>query len=297
MGNAASTAATAATIAATTVASAARVAAAASGPPRRVLVTGAGSGLGRALALRYATAGDRVACVDLDVPRAEATRALLPGDGHLALAADVSSDADMQALHDRIAADWGGLDVLINNAGIASGGSMVETTLDEWRRILDVDLLSVVRGCLLFLPGMLAQGRGQVISTASFAGLAGAPGLMSYGVAKAAVVALSEQLRNEVESRGVRVSVLCPSFFRTNLCESGIGTPAAMAMARKLMDRAPDTVDSVADRVFADAEAGVFLILPTRREPMRWRLKRWFPALYRRMLLNSLRGRPAPATP
>jgi NAD(P)-dependent dehydrogenase (short-subunit alcohol dehydrogenase family) len=251
---------------------------------RRVLITGAGSGLGRALAHRYARAGDRVACVDLDEPRSEATRAQLPGEGHLALAADVSDDAAMEALHARIQAEWNGLDVLVNNAGIASGGNMVETTMAEWRRILEVDLLSVVRGCRLFLPGMLAQGHGQVLSTASFAGLAGAPGLMTYGTAKAAVVALSEQLRAEVEPRGVRVGVICPSFFRTNLCESGIGSPATMTLARHLMDIAPDTVDSVADRVHADAEAGRFLIIPTRAEPMRWRLKRWFPALYYRLL-------------
>jgi NAD(P)-dependent dehydrogenase (short-subunit alcohol dehydrogenase family) len=261
---------------------------------RRVLITGAGSGLGRALALRYAGHGDRVACVDLDVPRSEATRALLPGAGHLALAADVASDEAMQALHDAIAADWGGLDVLVNNAGIASGGSMVETTMAEWRRILDVDLLSVVRGCRLFLPGMLAQGSGQVISTASFAGLAGAPGLMTYGTAKAAVVALSEQLRAEVAPKGVRVSVLCPSFFRTNLCDSGIGNRDTMKLALRLMDTAPDTVDSVADRVFAEAQAGRFLIIPTRAEPMRWRIKRWFPTLYYNLLRRKYAQLTAP---
>jgi short-subunit dehydrogenase len=123
-----------------------------------------------------------------------------------------------------------------------------------------------------------------VLNTASFAGLAGAPGLMTYGTAKAAVVALSEQLRAEVESRGVRVGVICPSFFRTNLCESGIGSPATMKLARHLMDIATDTVDSVADRVYADAEAGRFLIIPTRAEPMRWRLKRWLPTLYYSLL-------------
>jgi NAD(P)-dependent dehydrogenase (short-subunit alcohol dehydrogenase family) len=251
---------------------------------RRVLITGAASGLGLALAHRYARHGDRVACVDLDLPRSESARAALPGDGHLALAADVSDDAAMDALHAAIEREWGGLDVLVNNAGIASGGSMVETTMAEWRRILEVDLLSVVRGCRLFLPGMLAQGSGQVISTASFAGLAGAPGLMSYGTAKAAVVALSEQLRAEVEPRGLRVSVICPSFFLTNLCETGIGSPRTMKMARHLMDIARDTVDTVADRVFAQAQAGRFLIIPTRDEPMRWRMKRWFPWLYYRLL-------------
>ena len=89
--------------------------------------------------------------------------------------------------------------------------------------------------------------------------------------AKAGVVALSEQLRAEVALRGVRVSVICPSFFRTNLCDTAIGNPATKALALKLMDSAPDTIDSVADKVFADAEKGRFLILPTRREPMRWR--------------------------
>jgi short-subunit dehydrogenase len=152
-----------------------------------------------------------------------------------------------------------------------------------------VDLLSVVRGCRLFLPGMLAAGRGQIVSTASFAGLAGAPGLMTYGVAKAGVVALSEQLRAEVERKGIRVSVICPSFFRTNLCDSSVGNPNAKALAIKLMDTAPDTVDSVADTVFADAETGRFLIIPTKREPMRWRLKRWFPELYFKQLLKLTR--------
>ena len=261
---------------------------------RRVLITGAGSGLGRALAHRYARAGDRVACVDLDEARSESTRAQLSGEGHLALAADVGDDEAMAALQGRIERDWGGLDVLVNNAGIASGGSMVETTMAEWRRILEVDLLSVVRGCRLFLPGMLAQGHGQVISTASFAGLAGAPGLMTYGTAKAAVVALSEQLRAEVEPRGVRVSVLCPSFFRTNLCESGIGNPATMKLALHLMDTAPDNVDSVADRVYAQAEAGRFLIIPTRAEPMRWRIKRWFPHFYYWLLKRKYAALSAP---
>ena len=140
---------------------------------RRVLITGAGSGLGQALALRYAAAGCRVACVDLGVERSDATRARLAGSGHLALAADVSSDAAMEHLHAQIEAAWGGVDVLVNNAGIASGGAMVDTTMAEWRQVLETNLLSVVRGCRLFLPAMLAAGRGQVINTASFAAIAG----------------------------------------------------------------------------------------------------------------------------
>ena len=263
---------------------------------RRVLITGAGSGLGQALARRYAALGDRVACVDLSVERSEATRIGLPGAGHLALAADVSSDQAMEALYDTVSRDWGGVDVLVNNAGIASGGQMVETTMAEWRQVLETNLLSVVRGCRLFLPAMLAAGRGQVINTASFAAIAGAPGAMSYGVAKAGVLALSEQLRAEVSRRGVVVSVVCPSFFKTNLCDNVLGSPASKPIVERLMAIAPDTLDSVADKVFAQAQAGRFMILPTVHEPMRWRVKRWFPELYFRMMLKrATRMRAAPA--
>ena len=253
---------------------------------RRVLVTGAGSGLGLALAQRYARTGARVACVDLTVERAEVGRASLTGDGHLALAADVGDDAAMQALHDAVMAAWGGVDVLVNNAGIASAGALVDTTMEEWRRILDIDLLGVVRGCRLFLPHMIAAGHGQVLNTASFAGLAGAPGIMSYGVAKAGVIALSDQLRAELHGTGVSVSVICPAFFRTNLMETAIADDATKAKVQRWMDRSPDKPDVVADKVFAAAERGEFLILPTQREPGRWRLKRWFPNLYFRMLLK-----------
>jgi NAD(P)-dependent dehydrogenase (short-subunit alcohol dehydrogenase family) len=247
---------------------------------RRVLITGAGSGLGLALAHRYARSGARVACVDLVAERAETAAAALTGSGHLALMADVGDDDSMQALHDRIDSEWGGIDVLINNAGIASVGPMVDTSMEEWRKVLDIDLLGVVRGCRLFLPAMLTARKGQVINTASFAGLAGAPGMMSYGVAKAGVVALSEQLRAEMHGKGVGVSVICPAFFRTNLLETAFASDRIKEKVIKLMDTSPDTLDSVSDKVFFAAERGDFMIIPTRREPMRWRVKRWFPGFY-----------------
>jgi NAD(P)-dependent dehydrogenase (short-subunit alcohol dehydrogenase family) len=247
---------------------------------RRVLITGAGSGLGLALAHRYARSGARVACVDLIAERTEAAAASLSGTGHFAHVADVGDDASMQALHDRIQREWGGLDVLINNAGIASVGPMVDTTMEEWRRVLDIDLLGVVRGCRLFLPAMMTARKGQIINTASFAGLASAPGMMSYGVAKAGVVALSDQLRAEVHHSGVRVAVICPAFFRTNLMDTAIASERIKTRVENMMDTSPDTLDGVADKVFTAAEHGEFMIIPTKREPMRWRIKRWLPGLY-----------------
>ncbi|MCK7594197.1 SDR family NAD(P)-dependent oxidoreductase [Lysobacter sp. CAU 1642] len=242
------------------------------------------------MAIRHARAGDQVACVDRDAARASATAASLPGTGHADFVADVGDDASMEALRDAVLARWGGVDVLYNNAGIASGGCMAATTMDEWRRLLDINLLGVVRGCLAFLPGMLAQKGGHILNTASFAGLAGAPNMMTYGVSKAAVVALSEQLRAELIDEGVKVSVICPAFFQTNLLESWQGDPRMKKFGEKMMTHAVDTLDSVADAVFASAQRGEFLILPTRQEPMRWRLKRWLPGLYFRKLRAMAAG-------
>ncbi len=254
---------------------------------RKILITGAGSGLGRALALRYAAANCAVACADIVPERAAETVAMLPGAGHAAFAVDVASDAAFDALRDALGA-WlgadGGIDVLVNNAGIASGGPLVETTMAEWREVLEINLLGVVRGCRAFLPRMLERGRGQILNIASFAGLAGAPSIMSYGVSKAGVVALSEQLRAELHGSGVRVALACPAFFQTNLLQNWRGSERMQKAARRMTERSSDTLDAVADRIFAAAERGDFLILPTRAEPWRWRIKRWLPQLYFRRL-------------
>lgn len=255
---------------------------------RKVLITGAGSGLGRALAQRYAKAGCAVACVDIVLERARETMALLPGEGHVAIAMDVGLDLEYDVLRQAIDAQFGELDVLVNNAGIASGGAMVDTTMDEWREVLEINLLGVVRGCRAFLPGMLERGRGRILNTASFAGLAGAPSIMSYGVSKAAVVALSEQLRAELHGSGVSVSVACPAFFQTNLLQNWRGSERMKGFAEKMMAGGKDAIDSVADKIFAAAERGEFLILPTRNEPMRWRIKRLFPELYFRKLVKAV---------
>lgn len=256
---------------------------------RRVLITGAGSGLGRALALRYAKAGAAVACVDLQLQRAEETHSLLAGSGHCALQADVGSDDSMQALASEINTRWSGVDVLINNAGIASGGPLLDAPISEWREVLEINLLGVVRGCLAFLPGMVERRAGQVLNIASFAAIAGAPNIMSYGVAKSGVLTLSEQLRAEMVAHDVTVSVACPAFFRTNLLQSWRGSARMRGFAERMMETSADSLDEVADRLFAGAERGDFLILPTRKEKGRWRIKRFFPEFYFRKLMAMTR--------
>jgi NADP-dependent 3-hydroxy acid dehydrogenase YdfG len=180
-------------------------------------------------------------------------------------------------------------EVLVNNAGVASGGTMEDSSLDEWRWMLDLNVLGVVRGTKAFLPAMRAAGRGRIINVASIAGLAAAPGIMSYGTAKAAVVALSEQLRAELHDHGIRVHVVCPGFFRTNLTENFRGDPRFRALADRLMDRARERAEDIAAEVHRQSEAGRFLILPTRRERWLWRLKRWLPETYFRRLVAAAR--------
>jgi NAD(P)-dependent dehydrogenase (short-subunit alcohol dehydrogenase family) len=258
---------------------------------RKVLITGAGSGLGRALAQRYAAAGCAIGSADLNLERAQETISALPGSGHCAFHVDVGSDASYEAFVAQVRAGWGVPDVLVNNAGIASGGSLTDAPMAEWRDVLEINLLGVVRGCRAFVPDMVAAKRGQIINTASFAALAGAPHIMTYGVSKAGVYTLSEQLRAELHGSGVRVSVLCPAFFQTNLLQSWRGSERMKAAAGRLMQHSGDTLDSVADHAFAACERGEFLVLPTRGEPMRWRMKRWFPTLYFGQLMKLIAQR------
>ena len=269
---------------------------------QNVLITGAGSGLGRALALRYAARGCHVGCADIRIDRAEETRALIEAAGGRALAfgVDVADDASWETLRQAVEACWPTLDVLVNNAGVASGGDATDIPLEDWRWMLEVNLLGVVRGCRTFVPQMRARGAGTVLNIASFAGLAGAPGLASYTVAKAGVVALSESLRGELGAHGVQVSVACPSFFRTNLLESFRAPDERMKrVAGRLMESARESADDLAAAIIAQVQQGRFLVLPTARERGLWRFKRWSPETYHRRLLATIAGKrrlPDPAS-
>ena len=256
-----------------------------------VLITGAGSGLGRALAQWHAARGDAVCCADIVPERAEETVAALPGTGHFALPVDVADDASVDALAQAVHARWDAVEALYNNAGVASGGSMLATTMDEWRWMLEINLLGVVRGCRAFLPRMVERKRGRVVNTASFAGLAGAPGIMTYGTAKAAVVALSEQLRAEMHDHGITVSVACPSFFPTRLCENFRGADTVRQTAQRMMDQATVDAGTIAARIAEAAARGEPVIVPTAAERVRWRLRRFAPSFYFRQLLKIARSR------
>jgi NAD(P)-dependent dehydrogenase (short-subunit alcohol dehydrogenase family) len=231
--------------------------------PRRVLVTGAASGLGEALTAAYRKRGDEVLATDVssEVTGFRDGASAPPQPAVLRL--DVTSDDDWAAALAWVEQHWGGLDVLVNNAGIAGGGRIDIAELDEWRAIVEVNLLGVVRGCRTFTPLFKRQRAGRIVNIASLAGLVHPAGMASYNAVKAGVVALTETLGHELAAYGVHAHVVCPSYFRTNLLASMNGADQAVAaVVTQLVETSPFTADQIATAVLAGIEAGDEVILP-----------------------------------
>ncbi len=188
------------------------------------VVTGAADGIGRALAEAFAAAGARLVLADVDEPKLEAVAAELSGRGAEVLAArtDVSSPDDVRALRDSAVARFGTVDVLCNNAGVMgpAGDPLWELPVDEWQRVMAVNLWGVLHGIQAFLPVILDSGEaGHVLNTASMQGVTSGALIPEYTVSKHAVVALSEALRAQLVARAapVGVTVLCPGAVSTEL--------------------------------------------------------------------------------
>ena len=234
---------------------------------RRVLVTGGASGLGLALVRQYADRGDRVLSADLsggdsaptahDADKSVVRRVL-----------DVRSEEDWESARAWVEAEWGGLDLLVNNAGVAGGGRIELCSLEDWRRLFEVNLFGVVRGTRAFTPMLKAQGSGWIVNTASLAGLVHPPGMGSYNAVKAAVVAFSETTAHELAPYGVGCSAVCPSYFRTNLMGSMRGSDTDLAAnITRLVERSPITAEDIAAAVVEGVDRGDEVIVPD--EPAR----------------------------
>lgn len=257
---------------------------------QRVLISGGASGLGRELARAYAERGAKVAIADIHAERLAEVQAEL-GAPHLALELDVTDPAQWQTAVARVCAEFGGLDLLVNNAGIATGGPVEQESAQAWRRILDINLLGVVYGCQAALAA-LRESRGAILNVASMAGLIHPPMMGSYNAAKAAVVAYSETLLFELADDGIAVHVLCPGFFRTNLHESLPPESDAMrAVLERIFDRAKLSAADVARAAVAGVDSGQHLILSHPEGRAAHRIKRLFPStLYRKLMRKQTAG-------
>ncbi|MFB8024908.1 MULTISPECIES: SDR family oxidoreductase [unclassified Streptomyces] len=186
-----------------------------------VLVTGAASGIGRATALSFAEAGARVVAVDRDaegVARTAETARLHGAASAWGEVVDVGDEQAMEQLAEKVAAEHGVVDVLVNNAGIGLSGSFLDTTSEEWRTVLDVNLWSVIHGCRVFGRQMADRGQGgHIVNVASAAAYQPSRALPAYSTSKAAVLMLSECLRAELAERSIGVSAICPGFVNTGI--------------------------------------------------------------------------------
>jgi NAD(P)-dependent dehydrogenase (short-subunit alcohol dehydrogenase family) len=199
---------------------------------RVAVVTGGASGIGRALARRFAADGMRIVLADVEAAPLATTVAELEATGAavLGVEADVAVAADVERVRDRALSEFGAVHVVCNNAGVGGGG-IIDAPLALWEWTIGVNLMGVVHGVHAFLPLLLEQDEGHIVNTASLAGLGGVAGLGIYCTTKFAVVGLSESLHYDLAARGsaVGVSVLCPGFVQTRIGESGRNAPPSLA--------------------------------------------------------------------
>ena len=234
------------------------------------VITGAASGIGRGLAEQAARRGMRLVLADVDATGLHALCASLQAAGTQAVACvtDVGQLDQVERLRDVAVEQFGGVDLLFNNAGVMQTGFSWEITEAQWQRMLDVNLNGVINGIRSFVPLLLSQGRAaHVINTASLAGLVSSPLMAPYNVTKQAVVALSETLHYELVMLGaqVSVSVLCPGPVASEIMASNQGADSAGSEFRQLLDstiRQGMTPAELAAQVFAAIAEKRFWILP-----------------------------------
>lgn len=253
------------------------------------IITGAGSGIGRALALEQARHGITVVSADVNAGEAAKT-ANACGNGAWSSALDVRDRQQVDSLIKQVIDNHGRIDYCFNNAGIGVGGETFEIGHEHWDRIIDINVKGVINGVLAVYPVMVKQGHGHIINTASLAGLGPAPLLAPYAMTKHAVVGLTNSLRIEAKKYGVGVSVLCPAAIETPLLDSMNQSdlseiPWSPDIRRFLTNLAgpPYPVEKFAKEALAGIARNKAVIVIPGRARMAWRLGRMFPGLVEKM--------------
>lgn len=249
-------------------------------PGKRIFITGAASGLGRALAQRFAAEGWRVGIADIHDGRSRETAEQVRRSGGeaLSLHCDVTVRGEFVAALEAFCGHWGTPDIFVNNAGMATGGYLEKMDEDHWKAVLDRNFMSVVYGCAAVIPLMKREGGGHLVNVASAAGIASMPEMASYNATKAAVISLSETLSAELAPHGIGVTVCCPTFVKTNLMESFISTDERQrVLAGRFFERSRHTPEQFAEYTYRSIEHRRLYSLAQFEGRMLWRLKRLMP--------------------
>ena len=256
-----------------------------------MVITGAASGLGRAIAMAAAEKGFDIAVADVQDDAGQQTVDEIKAAGAEAVYfhCDVSQAEGLLTLKNAVIEQFGQVDVLVNNAGVGSQGMLEQTTEAEWSRQWQINLMGVVRGCQAFIPQLKKSSQGAVVNVASFAAIAQAPGMASYNVVKAGVLALSESLRCELASDDIHVSVACPAFFKTNLVASMQDSDEKIKQQiNRWMDKSAYTADDVAQMILKSVEQKKFMVLCDNQTKWQYRISRWFPNFFYKQKLKMI---------
>jgi NAD(P)-dependent dehydrogenase (short-subunit alcohol dehydrogenase family) len=256
------------------------------------IITGAGSGIGRGLAEALGGRGARLILADIRedrVARAASVpvRGSLPAEAHVL---DVSDFESVKELVDGAIRRHGRLDYLFNNAGIAVGAEVRDCPIQDWRRVIDVNLLGVVNGIVAAYPVMVGQGFGHIVNTASIEGLVPFPNTVGYVASKYGVVGLSNALRIEGRDLGVKVSVVCPGYIRTAIFQDSRMIRMDRNKAMEMLAEAGGiSAEECAAAILRGVERNRAVIVVTRSAKILWFAQRISPALVRRFMERRLR--------
>jgi NAD(P)-dependent dehydrogenase (short-subunit alcohol dehydrogenase family) len=251
-------------------------------PRKRAFITGAGSGLGLEIARALAEEGWTLGLFDRNLERLAIVEGDLSISGVAVLAypGDVTHSDELTVAVNSFAGTHDGLDVMINNAGVAVSGSLMEVPLEDWRWAIDINLMGVIHGCRAAIPHLQRNGRGLLINVSSAAAFGSAPGMIPYNATKAAVLSVSESLMGELRETGTQVSVAMPTFFMSNLLDSFRGPMRARERTLQLMNASGYSAQQAAIDVLQLASKGKCHIVLPRSARWLWMLKRWMPNVF-----------------
>lgn len=256
---------------------------------RTVLISGAGGGLGRALALAFGAAAARIVVFDRDAEGAASSASALRerGCACVALRGDVTQAADWAAVVAEARHAFGGIDVLVHNAGITHRSAFLRTDPAVVRRVVEVNFLGAVYGTQAALPDLLAR-RGMIVVISSVAGFAPLVARTGYAASKHALHGFFGSLRSELAPLGVRVMLVCPSFIQTGIDRAALGGDGAPARHAQRIVGQRASADAVATQIVAAARAERRLLLPGAIARQAWWVARFAPRLYERLMVARL---------
>ncbi len=257
---------------------------------KTAVITGAASGIGRALSVALAREGFKIGIADIDQDGAEETLKMVNkagGDGEVYIC-DVKSFKNVQAMADHFFDAWGEVGLVVNNAGIGGGGMVGDIPIKDWETVVGINLWSVIYGCHVFIPRMKVQGGGHIANTASGAGLVSTGEMAPYCTTKAAVVALSEVLKTELSPFGIGVTVLCPSCVKTDVVEHTVEYTSVLEysdgwgveMLRTALNRSKITPEQEARRLMTALEKNRLYVKPQTALAFSWLNIRMAPETY-----------------